>query len=453
MYLIKELEIIEVGINQYIIINLINGNADIIDKDLYQLLKNNNVQRLTVETTDALIQRKYLFRNIREYREYLEEFNNKLANESLKEPPNFIIIPTFDCNLKCYYCYQKAYEMAPLNFENVRFGNQINKLFDSIESMIVLLEKENRTKYNRNEINITLTGGEPLMIEHRHIIKEIFKNANNLGYELSIVTNGTTLEHYYEDFEKFQISNIQITVDGSQHIHDNIRITKNGLPTYEIIINNIKLLSKISDNISVRINVSYNNLHLLSDLNDLIISLPNVFFYIYIMQQEGCYDYKNIIPEINALKNLHIQQHELLSNDNLIVEYHGRNLVEGIFFDRPFSPKIKVCSAMQNQFIMDFRGGIYKCWWGMGSQEYLVGHVDDNFIPKLDSSRINVYQRRNVIHIHKCSTCNYRYICGGGCSGRITRADLQKSKVICPEFKKIFNFVIPFIWKSLNQEC
>ena len=48
-----------------------------------------------------------------------------------------------------------------------------------------------------------------------------------------------------------------------------------------------------------------------------------------------------------------------------------------------------------------------------------------------------------IFNLEKCRNCKYRYLCGGGCSGRLTRENLKKGEVVCPDFSGILNFVLP----------
>jgi len=129
------------------------------------------------------------------------------------------------------------------------------------------------------------------------------------------------------------------------------------------------------------------------------------------------------------------------ASGNFIIEYHGKNIVDGIFGNISFRPRIKICSAMQNQYILDHFGGIYKCWWGMGNKQYSVGNFSKEII--MDENDEMQYLKRRIYLLEKCKSCKYRYVCGGGCSGRLSRKSISNGDVICPDFEKIFQYVIP----------
>lgn len=428
MYLIDEIEIINLAENDFLLLNLINGNADVIDNTIATKLLNSDYEHLNKCILDTLKERKYMFDNEKDYQDYIADLNKELLYQSYSEAPNFVLLPTFDCNLNCYYCFEKGYEKN----DGIIKKLDIQKVFAGIDRLIKRNENIFGVKYSKEDILITITGGEPLLLEQKDMITSILERGKKEGYKLSIVTNGTTIDLYEHILEKYEIDNIQITIDGGKTVHDKIRIGKNGEETFDIIVENLLIAQKLANSVCVRINVNRKNIESISELAPLIEANPNVIFYVYIMQQEGCFDFQNIIEESTALERLNHIKNGDTRLSNLIIEYHGRNLVESAFYNKKFRPRIKVCAAAQNQYIIDYNESIYKCWWGMGSKDYEIGYIND--IENLDE---DIYLKRNIFSLKKCEVCKYRYICGGGCTGRFDREDLYKGKVKCANFREI----------------
>ena len=309
-------------------------------------------------------------------------------------------------------------------------------------NMIAKLEKNNKLSYKKEDILITITGGEPLLLSNYVQIEKILKWTDDRGFKVSIVTNGTTLNYYEDLLKRYRINQLQITLDGSKEVHDKVRIGHKGEPTFDLIINNIDSIQNIVDDIVVRINITEKNIDSIKNLEPLFRRFPKITFYTYLMQQEGCSDENNIICEVDGLKQLFNLKNSDDSFTNLSIEYHGRTFIESVLGLREFNPVIKTCSAMQNQYILDFSGKVYKCWWGMGNLNYSVGSFENGVI-NMDYSHHNLYINRNIVNIPICIKCKYRYICGGGCSGKLNNTELANKNVICPDFKKIFEFVFP----------
>ena len=109
------------------------------------------------------------------------------------------------CNLRCKHCYQEDY------------NNHM-----SIENCYLVLKKLDRFFESKNlSPQINLTGGEPLL--HPQFF-EIANEIKKRDYRLSILTNGTMID---KDMAK-KIKNlspvfVQVSLDGTEEIHDNIR--------------------------------------------------------------------------------------------------------------------------------------------------------------------------------------------------------------------------------------
>ena len=67
MFLIKEIQFIDYNENEVIMINLINGATDIIEKNIYDLIINNNFDEIDNEILNCMLERKYLFKTKKEY--------------------------------------------------------------------------------------------------------------------------------------------------------------------------------------------------------------------------------------------------------------------------------------------------------------------------------------------------------------------------------------------------
>ena len=417
MYIIPNYEIIETSRGK-VIVNLLNGCADIIDDTIADNLRKGKIEDLFEEHRKLLLEREYIFENKENYIQMIKELDEKLIQNSKKEPPNFVYVPTYSCNLNCYYCFEKGYEHSAINEEC-----DVEKFQEFCEQTIEKLQIKNDVKYKNDEILVTITGGEPLLITNYYKIEKILAWCKQKRFKVNIVTNGTTLDKYIDLFRKYKVDEIQVTLDGGRDIHDKIRITHSGEPTFDAIIKNIIATKKFIDRLTVRINVNKKNIYSIKDLTKVIKENPEVSFYTYLMQQEGCSKENNIIDEVEGIEILSDIQEDAGVVDNLNIVYHGKMLIDSIFSNKPFKPKIKICSAMQNQFIVDYAGNIYKCWWGIGNLSYAVGKINGEYY--IDDNHVMLYKERRVNNIPKCRECKYRYICGGGCTGRLMRKQLE----------------------------
>ena len=415
MILIKEIEFIDYIENEVIMINLINGAADIIEKNIYNLIINSQFDKIDKQVLDCMLKRKYLFTNENEYHNFLEKLDNKIEELEKRATPSFLVIPSYACNLHCIYCYEQTYmikgtkDIDPLKMVDIQF--------DRIDKIMKIYED----KYGniKDDIRITIMGGEPLLKCNLKTIEYIFKQAKKRNYTIDIVSNGVDLNYYVDLFNKYKniLDHIQITVDGVKEIHDKRRIFHNGQGSFDLIMKNIKLAIENNILIILRVNVDDTNIDELPALANFLVKEFNnsemLKPYLYLLQDGGCSGEQNIVNEKIGIEKI-FQLEE--KNPNMTIfrkKFHPENFIESIFNDVPYQPVLRHCGAAKNQFILDCKSNVYKCWHGIGNNSYRVG----TFYPKyeLDDEKINDWFNRSVKIINKCKECKYRYICGTGC--------------------------------------
>lgn len=114
-----------------------------------------------------------------------------------------------ECNLHCVHCYQEDYH-SRMPMETMR------TVLDKYEAYI-------RAKDYEGQIN--LTGGEPLL--HPDFF-DIAAEIRRRGIRLGILTNGTLIdEEKAEVIAELAPVFVQVSLDGSEKVHDGIRGTGN----------------------------------------------------------------------------------------------------------------------------------------------------------------------------------------------------------------------------------
>ena len=79
-----------------------------------------------------------------------------------------------------------------------------------------------------------------LTIQNRkHSLNTLLKNANESNLEICFVTNGYTLEEYIPVLKSGKIREIQVTLDGTETIHNKRRFLKSGAGTFDKIVRGI----------------------------------------------------------------------------------------------------------------------------------------------------------------------------------------------------------------------
>lgn len=329
---------------------------------------------------------------------------------------------------------------------NIDPVEMVNLQFERIDKIV----DEYELKYGKieSDIRITIMGGEPLLCPNLKAVTHILKSAKDRGYTVDIVSNGVDLDKYIELFNTYKdtLKHIQITVDGVKELHDVRRIFADKRGSFDVIMANIELALKNNIKIILRVNVDATNINGLPDLADTLVErfkhnellLP----YLYLLQDGGCSGESNIVDEKVGIKKIFELESE---NENMKLfrkKFHAEELLNSIFDDVPYQPVLKHCGAMKNQFILDCKSNVYKCWHGIGNNEYRIGTFYPQY--KVDKEKQAAWSNRSVKTIEKCKGCKYRYVCGTGCPAakHMSEENMNVYEPSCVPFAEVIKAII-----------
>lgn len=445
-FLIDEFDIFNYTDKEKIIINYLSGAMDIVSDEFIYKLKN-NLENLNEDEINILKDRKYLFDSRNEKKKYEDGLYKSLHKKEDLKVPNFLYIPTYQCNFKCPYCYQETYEILNEN----ELENNVDSFFKCTEEILNEFTDKNKVEIKKQDVEITLMGGEPLLIENKKQIHKFLKEVYKREYSLVIITNGYNIDFFINELEPKYIVGVQITLDGSSNVHNKRRILKNGEKTFDKILNNIVLLLEKGIKVYIRVNVDSENIEFLKKLEIEIKEKVkekeyNIYPYLYLIQDGGCSGNKFVINEIEYLKKILKNKENYSFFD---VKYHGKNFYESIINDKMVSFKTKNCASCSKQYIFDGSGNIYKCWFGVGNPIFKIGEYKKGL--NLDKKLDTLWKSRDIHSLKKCTDCKYRFICGGGCLSHIIKSNEDIYKERCINFREIFNFLIQKEIKGMIQ--
>lgn len=187
-------------------------------------------------------------------------FYNKLNTE--KYINNFTILPTTDCNARCFYCCEHGQQRI----------NMSDEIAVDVAKFIVESSKGKK-------VRIKWFGGEPLYnINPINIISEYLNDAG-IEYKANMITNAYLFDSKYVKLakNKWHLSSVQITLDGTEKIYNKTKsyiYTDNDNP-FQRVIDNIKNLSNQKIHVIIRLNMDLFNR---DDLYNLVDYLANEFF-------------------------------------------------------------------------------------------------------------------------------------------------------------------------------
>lgn len=323
----------------------------------------------------------YVDEKIDETKKFIEKSQNYGLNNKLLY---IRLYSTTCCNATCSYCYEG--DMKPMNMTI----EMADRVYNFIEK-----------KYNgHEEICIEWFGGEPLLNVSviSYLSEKIDVFANNVGCKFwaRMITNGSLIHLIdHNNFKKWKLTHIQITLDGLKRQYEQIKNYKDAT-TYETIIKNIDYALKQNLKVTIRINYSedtiYNCLQLIKELNAFFPEKRNIRIYGKRIML------KNKNNSANASTNLDI------SIFDTCVEYGFVKKIE-----RTINCRLIGCVAKnKDAYMIMSDGNIGKCSQAMADYNY-IGHIDTG-IDKL-KERVWIATRLEEI----CLNCRLLPICNGGC--------------------------------------
>lgn len=317
--------------------------------------------------------------------------------ECSKKLYSITVLPTLDCNCRCWYCYE-----------------QHNAGTNMTHQTVELIKKHIDLKTSDPELqhfHLSFFGGEPLMGFHTVVIpllkyaKDIC-HKRNINYSTHFTTNASLLTD--KMISEFKESNIpigfQITLDGNRKSHDSIRCTKTGQPTFDTIVANIHKLLQNGFKVSLRINYTTANLDTNYDIID---------------------EFKDLSDDEKKLLRVNFQQiwqDSKPKSQEKSVNQIKKQFTKNKLCDNSILTNNYRCYAdCENKVVINYNGDVYKCTARDFLSENREGLLRENGHVTFNEK----YKKRMKIkHSNQiCSACNIYPICMGMCSQYLLEND------------------------------
>lgn len=314
------------------------------------------------------------------------------------------ILPTLDCNLKCFYCFQERNPVDVMTPE----------IQENIEQFV--LKSINGVKH----IKVCWFGGEPLLgwdIICR-LSDRLLKIAQENGckYEAVMVSNGYLFDDSkIEKLKDLKVRSVQITLDGPPNTHSRRKgIQGNAQDNFDKITGIIEKLQKNNVKVSIRVNIDKTNMNEIDELLDILSDLPLGDATIYPAL---------VTPYTQVCSNV---ADACLNTDEFAgveVHFYKRLMELGLSTDlsRVFSNiKENFCCADQiNSFIIGVDGYMYKCWNTVGNKNEIISDVMNRPAGEYEKKLMKMRQMNwitwNPFGFEECVNCKMLPLCMGGC--------------------------------------
>ena len=384
--------------------------------------------------------------------------NDNIANPFAK--PLYVMLKPAGahCNLACKYCYylekNKLYPTAQRHLMSDEMLEQFTREYIEAQTM--------------NQVLFTWHGGEPLLRSidfYRKALSLQQKYARGRRIDNVIQTNGTLLTDEWCEFFAQNHWLVGISIDGPQPYHDHYRLTAAGKPSWQKVMQGIKLLKKHG--------VEWNAMAVVNAYN---VNHPLEFYRFF--KENGC-QFLQFTPIVErqtrhedgrTLASLADKDEISLSEASVAPEQWGyflcaifdewvRKDVGKIFveiFDctlanwMGISPGICAYSKeCGHAGVMEHNGDVYSCDHFV-FPEYKLGNIrDHSLIDMLYGEQQQEFSRLKHSSLpRQCKECDMEFACHGECpKNRFMKDKYGDSGLnyLCPGYYHYYQHVAPYM--------
>lgn len=301
------------------------------------------------------------------------------------------INPTLACNMSCWYCYESHKNMPAMSA-------------DVKQSVLLLIDKllaDNKLK----KLNLSFFGGEPLLYFDK-VVVDIINHAKMQckAFDAKLSIHFTTNAYLLTDSVLKQLEGLdvsfQITIDGGKQVHDSVRKTKGGEPTYARIVEHIHQTLSRGFSVGVRFNYTAKSIPSFIDVVKDFSHLPQeqkhlVNFTFQRVWQDNEGDASQVEQQVEHIERAFEQA--------------------GLFVNNAKSYIVPYCYADGvNTAVVNYNGDLFKC-----TARDFATKSKEGTLAADGTLRWNERLRKRMSIRHgsdTCLQCRIYPICHGGCS-------------------------------------
>ena len=311
------------------------------------------------------------------------------------------------CNLNCSYCFasQGKYhgDRAMMSFE-------VGK-----RALDFLIENSG----SRRNLEVDFFGGEPLM--NFDVVKQLVAYARSVekekgkNFRFTLTTNGLLIDDDVIDLANREMSNVVLSLDGRQEIHDRFRVDYAGKGSWERIVPKFQKLveARGGKNYYMRGTFTHANPDFLKDVQQML----DLGFTELSMEPVVCAEGD---PSELTREDLPIvlEQYEKLAELMLERDREGRPFTfYHYMIDLTGGPciykRISGCGSGTEYMAVTPWGDLYPCHQFVGEDAFKLGDIWNGVT---NTEKQNEFACCNVYARSECRDCWAKLYCSGGCA-------------------------------------
>lgn len=341
--------------------------------------------------------------NINEFDIIINKYNEQVNIKNYK----LVIMPTLQCNFRCWYCIQRHIK-GRMN-ENI-----LHRVCSHIEYMV--------TNQKIRSLSIEWFGGEPFLYFSEIIqpISEFAKKIceeNKTPFYSSATTNGFLVTpQIVGKIKTYNFNRFQITLDGDREYHNKTRVSKKA-SSFDTILNNINYIcSNLDCIVTIRVNYDDKNLNperIVGQINQIISKeCRNKIGFAF-----------RRVWQVKPFKG----ERELLKIGSRILRDEG--YIVNVDLMQQFVP----CYASRKYYnTISFDGSVHKCTVKEDLHKSSLGCLSENGEIQWKIKDFEKIYYEPIFNNQQCMKCKYLPICMGPCTRRFEENGLKMPTFLCP---------------------
>lgn len=385
---------------------------------------------------------------------YFAMVANKLHLARRREKPNFVLLLTYDCNLRCTYCFQNDLRIGPgklATLEQSTDAAMVERWWRAMDN----IEAAHGVEVP-SPLNLTLYGGEPLLARNRPVLEDILRRtAERRGSTVSAITNGTEVPHCRDLLGPGKINLIQITLDGPKPIHDQRRIWADGSGSFDQTIGAVELAMSQGARVDVRINVCNDNVRFLPELASEFARRGWLASPLFVAYVAAVHKSTSGVKSERPMSSWQLKKalHEMAADHPNVAriqdqDYGIEGSMRGLLRNaNPMSvANTTYCGAQTKMYVLDRVGDIYACWERTGDPSMRIGRIDEDGGVLVNDRNHAAWRGRNITTNETCVRCAYATFCGGGCAAIAEEKTGDALSPYCDGFQQRFRMTAAQIY-------
>lgn len=314
------------------------------------------------------------------------------------------INPTLECNFGCWYCYE-THTKGRMGAEMVdRIVKHVQQLvsYDGISGL-----------------HLDWFGGEPLLCFDDVVyplsirLKKLMEGSKR-WFRNSATTNGYNLDkESIKKLNHIDLKNFQITLDGYEEQHNQIRKAPKGKNSYRTIVNNINLICELVESATVAVRINYTK-ETLENINEIMkdfseTSKNHITFLFQQVWQDKTKLFKEIeeVEQLFKLKGFKVDERTVMKSDH------------------------KCYADKLYQAVINSDGRVFKCTARDFATFPEDGILDESGEIIWNEEKYNKRMVKATFENKYCLPCRFLPVCLGPCSQKMVEFTGDNFEEIC----------------------